>query len=185
MSQIMLEEKSSEERHYFVTRASVIETIQRAFPGWTIHALHEVGFQGFRWRQVWASIDDVEKYRKQGFDSFSFKLTHRNGGEAYPDYFYWEIGDEFGWKPLDRLEVHVNQGVRQAYVLAVLGDEALIEYEMPKGTTALWVIRRYHPQPACLRVISYRTCPKKWLDAIEAAGTVWECRPQTGWRVYN
>jgi hypothetical protein len=23
-------------------------------------------------------------------------------------------------------------------------------------------------------------CPKKWLDAIEAAGMVWECRGQRG-----
>jgi hypothetical protein len=170
-------------RHYVVTRHSVAATIKRAFPGWTIHSLHQVGIQGYRWVDVSARIDDVEKYRKQGYDCFSFKLTHANGGEAYPDYFYWEIGEPFEWRPNDRLEVDVNQGVREAYVLAVLGDEALIEYEMPKGTTALWVVSRYNPDPGCRRVISYRSCPKKWLDAITDAGTVWECRPQTGYRV--
>lgn len=170
------------DRKYFVTRSSVIETIKRAFPTWTIHGLHQVGTQGMRWKEVCASIDDVEKYRRQGYDSFNFKLTHANGGEAYPDYFYWEIGDEFGWKPFDRLEVHVNQGVREAYVLAAIGDEALIEYEMPRGTTALWVISRHRPEPYCRRVISYRTCPKKWREAMASAGTVWEGRPQTGRR---
>ena len=37
----------------------------------------------------------------------------------------------------DSLEVYINQGRRPAFVLAVLDDMALIEYEMPRGTTTL------------------------------------------------
>ena len=58
----------------------------------------------------------MEKDRRDGYDSFCFKLTQANGGDAYPDFYYWEIGDEFHWRPLDNLEVHVNQGWREAYV---------------------------------------------------------------------
>jgi hypothetical protein len=148
-SNALIATKTTQERHYTVTRHSIVETIKRALPGWTIHGLHEVGVQGYRWKEVSASIDDVEKYRKQGFDGFSFHLKHAHGGEAYPDYFYWEIGEVFEWRPLDKLEVHVNEGIRDAYVLAVLDDEALIEYEMPRGPTALWIISRYRPQPWC------------------------------------
>ena len=78
-----------------MTRASVVETVKRAFPDWTIHALHEVGVQGYRWKEVSSKIEDVEKYHREGYDCFSFKLTHAYGGEAYPDYFYWELGVEF------------------------------------------------------------------------------------------
>jgi hypothetical protein len=173
------------EKHFVVTRHSVIAAIKRAFPNWTIHGLDQVGVQGYRWKEVCASIDEVEKYRKQGFDSFRFHLKHPAGGEAFPDYFYWEIGEEFAWRPLDKLEVHVNQGWREAYVLAVLGDEALIEYEMPRGTTAMWIISCHNPQPSCHRVVSYRACPKKWRDAIKNAGTQWEGRGQNSTSAYH
>lgn len=146
--------ETTPERHFTITRHSIVATIKRAFPGWIIHGRHKVGIQGFCWKEVFAAIDDVEKYRRDGFGSFRFKLTHVNGGEAYPDYYYWEIGAGFAWKPLDALEVHVNQGWREAYVLAVLDDEALIEYEMPRGSTALWLVSRYHAQAHCRRVLS-------------------------------
>lgn len=40
-----------------------------------------------------------------------------------------------------RLEVDRNQGLRDAIIVSVSGDEDLIEYEMPNGTTALNVIK--------------------------------------------
>ena len=42
--------------------------------------------------------------------------------------------------PRETITVHVNQSDREGYVLAVIGSEALIEYEMPKGTTALRIV---------------------------------------------
>jgi hypothetical protein len=65
--------------------------------------------------------------------------------------------------------VFVNQGVRPASIIAVLGDEALLEYEMPRGSTAMWVIpKNRHDAP----------CPKKWLKAIEDTGLPWTGRGQ-------
>ncbi len=41
------------------------------------------------------------------------------------------------YEPGDNVEITRNQGKREAVVLAVIGDKVLIEYTMPKGTTAL------------------------------------------------
>jgi hypothetical protein len=87
------------------------------------------------------------------------------------------------FEPNDTFEVWSNQAERPACVLATIGDEVLIEYEMP-GTTSKW---RGHPaEPtSSLRVIktigleivgdyrsvSYKTVPKRWLRAIKEAGT--------------
>jgi len=134
MSQATLERREiAADVHIVVTRKSIIEVVKRGFPDWTIHALWQVGVQGHRWKEVNDSIESVEKYHSEGYDSFSFHLKHPAGGEAFPDYYHWELGAEFAWEPLDKLEVQVNQGVREAYVLAVLVDEALVEYEMPRA----------------------------------------------------
>jgi hypothetical protein len=101
-----------------------------------------------------------------------------NGTVKYPDYRMEEFVEEFTWQVRDQLELNVNQGKRKAFVLAVLGDEALIEYEMPAGTTALWVINAHHPHPGCKRNVAYNSCPKKWLRAMEEAGSVWEGNSQ-------
>jgi hypothetical protein len=67
----------------------------------------------------------------------------------------------------------VNQGTRPASIIAVLDDEALLEYEMPRGTTALWIIPRNRMDAPRLRNVSYKACPKKWLRAIEESGIPW------------
>ena len=101
-----------------------------------------------------------------------FILSSLNG--AHP-------GPEF--EPHDSLEVWANQAEREGYVLAVIGDEVLLEYEMP-GTTSKWANHPAQPTSA-LRVIqciqdrpvgsyktmSYRTVPVRWLNAIREAGT--------------
>ena len=107
-------------------------------------------------------------------------LTCLNGKAPAP-----ELG------PHDCLEVWANQAEREATVLAVLGDEVLIEYEMP-GTTSQYGYNRRtgqyrHPaQPtSSLRIIkmiqnkivgdyksmSYKRVTKRWLQAIREAGT--------------
>lgn len=73
------------------------------------------------------------------------------------------------------VETFVNQGHRDAVVLAVIGDQALLEYTMPKGTTALRIVTAGADE---YRQVSYRDVPLKWLLAIDAAGQDWEGRPQ-------
>jgi len=78
-------------------------------------------------------------------------------------------------EPNNGIDVWANQAEREGFVLATIGDEVLIEYEMP-GTTAKYA---HHPaQPwSSLRIIktiglipvgdyrsvSYTAVPKKWL----------------------
>jgi hypothetical protein len=69
----------------------------------------------------------------------------------------------------DRLAVEANQSLRTAFVLAVLDDEALIEYHMPGGKTFLRVIHAtMHGE---IRSVSPKSIPKKWAAAMETAGT--------------
>lgn len=89
-------------------------------------------------------------------------------------------------KPGDHLQILVNQGWRFADVLAVVGQDHLLEYEMPNGTTAL---RLQTLDPETGRVLkersySYRDVPTKWLQAIEACGQDWKGQPQQvgNWR---
>jgi hypothetical protein len=123
---------------------------------------------------VQTNPDKLTDLLDQGFEQINLRLDHENGvGEAYPDYWAWELGQQFEWKVGDYLEVFVNQGVRPASIIAVLGDEALLEYEMPRGSTAMWVILKNRHDAPCVRNVSYRACPKKWLKAIEDSGLPW------------
>ena len=84
-----------------------------------------------------------------------------------------------GLKPGDTLELHVNQGEREAMVLARIGDEVLIEYEMPNGTSALviaWV-----NDLSARKSTSYRSLPLKWLRAVVDAQSGWIGQPQPHW----
>lgn len=85
-------------------------------------------------------------------------------------------------KTLDQVIVHANQGLRQARVLAILENTALVEYSLPNGTTGLafcnalaWgtrsdgsiVLGRVDERPC-----TYRSLLKPWLVAvIEQAGS--------------
>lgn len=72
--------------------------------------------------------------------------------------------------------IYVNQGERDAVIVAVLGDRYLYEYEMPNGSTCL---RNEKDRP-----VSYRAISDKWLDAIEEQYGVQnlQCRPQQSQR---
>lgn len=75
-----------------------------------------------------------------------------------------------------RSHVEVNQGLRPAVILAVIGDEALLEYTMPRGSTSLWVVDAYtwgHKKN-----VSYKTLPLKWLKAMIEEGQDWTNLPQ-------
>lgn len=84
----------------------------------------------------------------------------------------------------DPVDVFVNQGTREGWVLAVVGDEYLLEYTMPNGTTALQIRRldgaSYPGRSGVYRSVSYGAVPFKWLKAIVDGGFVWEGRGQGG-----
>jgi hypothetical protein len=80
------------------------------------------------------------------------------------------------WQPGDTFTINVNQGDREAMVLAVIGNQALIEYVMPAGTTALQVVTEGREQIG--RSVSYPAVPTKWLRAIVEDGREWEGNPQ-------
>ena len=78
----------------------------------------------------------------------------------------------------------VNQGWRDAWVLADLDDEVLIEYAMPNGSTALRIAKREDIKGKDsvylqnYRSVSYVSLPKKWLVAL--GDEEWEGMPQRG-----
>jgi len=79
-------------------------------------------------------------------------------------------------KPNDTITLYVNQGRREAVVLAIIGQKALIEYEMPKGSTALRFVNV--AGTGNQQGVSYFDLPTKWLEAIVANGLEWIGRPQ-------
>lgn len=84
------------------------------------------------------------------------------------------------YRPGDDLEIEANQGRRPGYVLATRGDDCLVEYEMPAGTTALKVVTVLgHRKISQNKTISYNAVPRVWLRAIRDAGmTNWIGRGQ-------
>lgn len=95
------------------------------------------------------------------------------------------------YTPGDCIDVWANQAEREGYVLATIGSEIILEYEMP-GTTSQWGYNRRtgqyrHPaepssalriqdtigleQVGAYKAVSYNRVPRKWLDAIRAAGS--------------
>lgn len=77
------------------------------------------------------------------------------------------------------ITVERNQGDRDGTVLAVDGIEALIEYEMPNGTSALNVIS-LGDKP--YRAVAYTSLPKKWQRLLVANEAEWIGRPQQSGR---
>ena len=76
----------------------------------------------------------------------------------------------------DTLDIWVNQGMREANVLARIGNKILVEYEMPAGSTALLFLIDGEPDK---RVnVTYRGLALKWLQAIRDQGQDWIGNPQ-------
>lgn len=80
----------------------------------------------------------------------------------------------------------INQGDRDAVVLAVRGRQALAEYEMPNGSTALAILDlpEDETREPGRQSVSYRGLSTPWLRAIVEAESTWIGKPQqTGsWR---
>jgi len=73
----------------------------------------------------------------------------------------------------DNITLFRNQGDRDAWVLGTLGDQMIIEYEMPSGTTALNILMNRNGADY-VRSVSYTSCPKIWIKAIEDGVGCWE-----------
>ena len=78
----------------------------------------------------------------------------------------------------DDMQVFVNQGWRDAMVLGVDEGMMIVEYEMPAGTTAMLLMPRDGSYQG--KSVSYRTCPKKWINAIRLGCNSWTGISQTG-----
>jgi hypothetical protein len=75
-------------------------------------------------------------------------------------------------------DIYVNHAMRKAYVLAIIGNEALIEYSMPAGTTALKIAEIRNGEINGGKTIPYKNLPLRWLKAIVDSGQSWEGNPQ-------
>jgi len=84
----------------------------------------------------------------------------------------------------DCLEVERNQAYREAVVVAVDGDKALIEYLMPNGTSALNIIDR-DGDGSDYRSVGYWGLSTRWLDIVIASGVRWEGNPQKGRKAFS
>ncbi len=88
------------------------------------------------------------------------------------------------YEPGDNVDVIRNQGKREAVVLAVIGDEVLIEYTMPKGTTALNTTTHVAlNMGGGYKAVSYASISTRWLKAIVEAGLEWVGYDQRNHRV--
>lgn len=86
--------------------------------------------------------------------------------------------------PGDYLTIYANQGQRNAVVLAVIDGQALLEYDMPKGTTALRIVPTDDPDTTQYKRVAYANLPIKWVEAMADAGTLeqMDATPQgSGW----
>jgi hypothetical protein len=87
-----------------------------------------------------------------------------------------------GVEPGDAHDVYINQGLREGWVLATIDRQYLVEYTMPKGTTALLVGT---VGASTMKSVSYTAVSRKWLQAIVDAGSVWEGKAQSIYRAPN
>ena len=158
--------------------------------GHTAHLETELGVVAFR---PFKDPDGKQRWRLDFYGPYQDDIANRDsenaefGAHEKVDMIRWAYEHLNGsldteYQPNDMINVWANQAEREGYVLATIGDEVLLEYEMPGTTAKFW----NHPaEPwSALRVIrtigleavgnykavSYNTVPKRWLAAIREAG---------------
>jgi len=97
-----------------------------------------------------------------------------------PKHWYADRIDPIGSMVLyagQTVYVDANQAWREGEVLATIKDEALIEYQMPNGSSTMWVVKRVPPYQRT-RNISYYNVPKKWLKELVDTSVDWIGCPQ-------
>lgn len=71
-----------------------------------------------------------------------------------------------------------NQADREGVILAIIGDECLVEYEMEQSqTTSMYIADCENPE-LFKKNCSYTSIPRRWRAAILAAGLEWIGHPQ-------
>lgn len=126
--------------------------------------------EGFLPRKGWVPIGEgvglfqLPALKRRGYTNLGLRLFDAAGFEiGCPDYQMEEFETEVDY----RMEVgrsvkaDINQGDRIGSVLAVVNDEALVEFEMPGGSTFLWIVDARYPD-------------------VRKDGTVWSGGPQRG-----
>lgn len=78
----------------------------------------------------------------------------------------------------DTFTISVNHGDREALALARIGNQVLVEYLMPAGSTAMQILTDGNENRG--RSVSYSSIPTKWLRAIVEEDNEWEGNPQSG-----
>lgn len=93
----------------------------------------------------------------------------------------------------DVYTTHVNHGERVTTVLAVFHPEALVEIEMPGGTTMLRTVPSdpdLHKAPGRYKNQNYHKLTKRWLVLMAKDDTRWIANPQgkkvtqTPWQMF-
>lgn len=79
----------------------------------------------------------------------------------------------------DEVTVNVNQADREGVVLAVLGDQCIVEYVMPAGSSSLYIALATEPAVR-LKNVAYHKLTRAWRKALVAQCLDWEGRPQQG-----
>lgn len=107
--------------------------------------------------------NEIQLYTSSLRDAIVFAYTHLNGR---PHKFH--TGDFVWW--------YSNQADREATVLAILGDEILIEYELPgttsgRETSSLVLCRGCGDTLSYIRNYTHRKLPKRWIKAMNDQGT--------------
>jgi len=82
----------------------------------------------------------------------------------------------------DQVSLFRNQGDRYGWVLAVRGDVALVEYEMPSGVTYLNLVPADDSE-AWYRTVSHRALSRAWREAVVAQGGSWCALERRGNRI--
>ncbi|HDZ37787.1 MAG TPA: hypothetical protein ENH62_05820 [Marinobacter sp.] len=107
------------------------------------------------------------------FDSIASN-TYGNLRQACDDVVNYLNQGAHDYQPNDAITYWSNRARRDATVLAVIDDEALIEYKMPYGTSALIKCNVRFGDLRMRTNYSYHKVPRKWLLAIlEADMTNW------------
>lgn len=78
----------------------------------------------------------------------------------------------------DDVDVFINQGEREGIVLAILGDECIVEYLMPKSGTSSLYIASCDEVEVARKSVAYHKLTRAWRTAIAQQGELWEGTPQ-------
>ena len=118
-------------------------------------------------------ITNIDKSAsKEWLDEFNYLIARKKAELKNEEIIKYEVGDS--------ITIHRNQGDREAYVIAVIDNEILVEYSMPNGTSALNIIDTSLPEydknnyKKNYIPISYDNAriSKKWSSKIDANGLI-------------